>query len=475
MGLVHHPNLVTDGLVGCWDAANRKSYPGTGDDWGDVGNGATATGDTSVAPLFSSEPWAGTFLLDGTDDYFAIPDADLEVVGAFTFSIWLRFTDAVPNASQGYVTFTIRGGSGWDAEFAMAMINYNWLFQTVRVGCKGLSSQMARWNANKYSPNQNKNVWRNYCAVYNGSDPDVAANFKFYFDGVDAGTHDAQYNWGVTNNETRWAKDGSDYGYMGGYLGTIHLHDRALTAAEIKQNYEALKPRFEPRITKSGMFANWDAGDPESYVGGTTLKDTANHYDGTFVNNGSGGDVSFDSANGGSLVFDGSDDYVNITTLPDCSSLARSAIIWLSVDDWPTSGSPVYAPFQSATDQFNIGFGITDGKIYFNGGGGTASTAQIDVTLSPVPADGEWICWAMTIDSSGNIVAMYRNAVALSETANSSGPTIRTGTTIGCRLNSSTVENPLDGKVGSVRLYTKTLSAAEIMDNFQKTRGRFGV
>ena len=145
------------------------------------------------------------------------------------------------------------------------------------------------------------------------------------------------------------------------------------------------------------------------------------------------------------------------------------------MDDWPTSGSPVYAPFQSATDQFNIGFGITDGKIYFNGGGGTASTAQIDVALSPVPADGEWICWAMTIDSSGNIVAMYRNAVALSETANSSGPTIRTGTTIGCRLNSSTVENPLDGKVGSVRLYTKTLSAEEIMENFQKTRGRFGV
>ena len=76
----------------------------------------------------------------------------------------------------------------------------------------------------------------------------------------------------------------------------------------------------------------WDAGDPASYPGGTTLKDTANHYDGTFVNNGSGGDVSFDSANGGSLVFDGSDDYVNITTLPDYSGTARSAIIWFNVD-----------------------------------------------------------------------------------------------------------------------------------------------
>ena len=164
---------------------------------------------------------------------------------------------------------------------------------------------------------------------------------------------------------------------------------------------------------------------------------------------------------------------MNITTLPDCSSLARSAIIWLSVDDWPTGWSPVYTPFSSPDDQFNISFGITNSSMYFNGGGSTASTAQIRVDFSPVPADGAWICWAMTIDSSGDIVAMYRNAVALSETANSSGPTIRTGTTIGCRLNSSTVENPLDGKIGSVRLYTKTLSAAEILDNYNATKGRF--
>jgi len=167
---------------------------------------------------------------------------------------------------------------------------------------------------------------------------------------------------------------------------------------------------------------------------------------------------------------------VNITTLPNCSSLARSAIIWVAVDDWPTSDVP-QTPFQSAADQFDISFGVTLSAIYFNGGGSTASTAQKYVTLSPVPADGAWICWAMTIDSSGDIVAMYRNGAALSESGNSGGFNIKEKTTIGCRIgtNGSSVENSLEGKVGSVRLYTKTLSAAEIMDNFQKTRGRFGV
>ena len=153
--------------------------------------------------------------------------------------------------------------------------------------------------------------------------------------------------------------------WWNGYLALAHIYNRALSADEVSQNYESLKPRFEPRITKSGMFANWDAGDPESYNGGTIWKDTANHYDGTFVNNGSGGDISFDSANGGSLVFDGSDDYVNITTLPDYSGTARSAIIWLAMDSWSTDWSTVSTPFQSATDQFCVSFGQGNNSMYW--------------------------------------------------------------------------------------------------------------
>ena len=147
----------------------------------------------------------------------------------------------------------------------------------------------------------------------------------------------------------------------------------------------------------------------------------------------------------------------------------------MAVDDLPTRDVP-QTPFQSAADQFDISFGVTLNAIYFNGGGSTASTAQKYVTLAPVPADGAWICWAMTIDSSGDIVAMYRNAVALTAGGNSSGFTIKEKTTIGCRIgtNGSSVENSLEGKVGSLRLYTKTLSTAEVLDNYQKTKARFG-
>ena len=36
MGLVHNTNVVSDGLVCCWDAANKRSYPGAGTTWTDL-------------------------------------------------------------------------------------------------------------------------------------------------------------------------------------------------------------------------------------------------------------------------------------------------------------------------------------------------------------------------------------------------------------------------------------------------------
>ena len=36
MGTTYNPAIVTDGLVLCLDAANKRSYPGTGTTWSDL-------------------------------------------------------------------------------------------------------------------------------------------------------------------------------------------------------------------------------------------------------------------------------------------------------------------------------------------------------------------------------------------------------------------------------------------------------
>ena len=468
MGLVHHPNVVTDGLIGCWDAANKRSYPGAGSTLIDLAgsNSATLNYDTEFADVNG-----GAIYLDGTEDNVTVPIIDGQ--NGFSFSIWLYFV-AIP--TNNYTCFSIYNGGG--AEFMFYIMETSAHTTSYMLGRRGAGTGNTLTSTNTaYQPSSNLDKWVHYCATYNGGGATTVGNYKVYFNGQVTDINLVEnFGGGGNQDPMKWGQDASGAGDLDGYMGHVAFYNRPLSADEVSQNYESLKPRFEPRITTDGLFASWDAGDPNSYSGGTTLKDTANNYDGTFVNNGSGGDISFDSANGGSLVFDGSDDYVNITTLPNCSSLARSAIIWVAVDDWPTSDVP-QTPFQSAADQFDISFGVTSSGIYFNGGGSTASTAQKYVTLSPVPADGAWICWAMTIDSSGDIVAMYRNGVALTASGTSAGFSIKNKTTIGCRINTdnTTIQNPLDGKVGSLRLYTKTLSSAEIMDNFQKTRGRFGV
>ena len=66
MGLVHHTNIVTDGLVACWDAGNRRSYPGTGTSWTALGAGSAGT--LANTPSFVDGKM-GYITFDGTDDY----------------------------------------------------------------------------------------------------------------------------------------------------------------------------------------------------------------------------------------------------------------------------------------------------------------------------------------------------------------------------------------------------------------------
>ncbi len=65
MGLIHSPSIVTDGLVLCLDAANSRSYPGTGATWTDLKGGNNGTLENG--PTFDAAN-GGSIVFDGTDD-----------------------------------------------------------------------------------------------------------------------------------------------------------------------------------------------------------------------------------------------------------------------------------------------------------------------------------------------------------------------------------------------------------------------
>jgi len=67
MGLSHSPRIVTDGLVLCLDAANPKSYPGTGTTWTDLSSNAYSI--TAVNGVGYSSSNGGYLTFDGLDDH----------------------------------------------------------------------------------------------------------------------------------------------------------------------------------------------------------------------------------------------------------------------------------------------------------------------------------------------------------------------------------------------------------------------
>jgi hypothetical protein len=72
------PNVVENGLIGCWDAANYKSYPGSGTAWIDL-SGSGANGTLTNGPTFTP----GYVTFDGVNDYFitgAVPNINTSAI-----------------------------------------------------------------------------------------------------------------------------------------------------------------------------------------------------------------------------------------------------------------------------------------------------------------------------------------------------------------------------------------------------------
>jgi hypothetical protein len=411
---------------------------------------------------------------------------DIDGAGGFTFDIWLYFLGM--DSSSKYTVFSLHNsGGGTGEEFTFWIMDLATHGYTGRCGKRkttaGAASANRRSNDPALQPSANVGKWANWCFTYSGGDAAVYSSYKIYYNGEekDDGTMGGPGNDGSAN-ANRWGLDSNDYGDFDGYIGRVALYNKELTAAEILQNHEATKPRFEPRIAKRGMNLNFDAGDPASYPGGTSWKDTANGLSTTFHNM----DASnFNSSNGGYFDFDGTDEWM---TAPH-SPLFQSAIAdqgtfaaWFNIDaaEADNADVPIWCGSRNASKltwsmaQFNSNKTMHFGA-YIGGwiaAGETATALSYDT----------WYYVVFTWDKANTQVKSYING-ALDDTDSTSSTSMTTSTTgdlgIGASLysinNGSTPNDFLNGFLGVLQLYDSVLSAAEIMDNFEKTRGRFGV
>ena len=208
-------------------------------------------------------------------------------------------------------------------------------------------------------------------------------------------------------------------------------------------------------VVQSGLVLNLDAGVLSSYPGsGNTWTDlSGNGNTGTLNNMQVPGDYT--STNGGILTFDGSNEYVS-STLPALTSYTTSAWVRLRI---PNAGE--YQLLQT----FNDGFGmsvLTNKFFTYNGGNNFGQTVANDV----------WYNWVVTsTNTPSNSTKIIINTI-VDGTFSSYGAISSGAIALAGYVGQSRY---LNADISSFTVYNRVLTAAEIVQNFNATRSRYGI
>ena len=232
MAFNYSPKIITDGLVLYLDAANTRSYPTTGTIWSDLSrnnnNGTLINGST-----FNSSN-GGSIVFDGLDDYVELGTISNSSNPLMLNGSSLTLSGVVKKISGGDTFQRVIDKSIGTA----ASGGYSMWVDNERLG---YSVAGRNWwtNLTNSSP---LNVWNHINIVA------TSTSIVAYVNGVEllgtffAGTFQTPPNTSANLRVGTW------YNLTGrefkGNIAQVSIYNRALSATEILQNYNAIKGRY---------------------------------------------------------------------------------------------------------------------------------------------------------------------------------------------------------------------------------------
>ena len=215
------PNIVEDGLVIALDAGNTKSYPGSGTTWKNMATEGSF-GDATLKTGGGRNTYSSN-----NGGYFSLPESFIPNPGSspfttFTYSVWCR----TPNIS-GYQSMIDQG-------------NDNFLFALY-------DDELIIYDPNEFVSDTTfaavVDTWYNFVVTHTHTGP-----INFYVDGELIYTSSS---YSTSHNFDDWSFGGGsiDADSTGdevwdGDISSISIYNRSLTAAEVQQNFNALRGRF---------------------------------------------------------------------------------------------------------------------------------------------------------------------------------------------------------------------------------------
>jgi len=219
MAFGNGPRIVTNGLIVSLDAADRNSYPGSGTSWSDL-SGNNNNGTLVNSPTFSSAN-GGSIVFNGTNQY--VTDTINIANTAFTIICWV-YSNVTPTSDT---VFSIGTGAATRQALHLRMVtNTSFLFGLYNDDLSAtVTGVTGVWNclADTLTTGFVQSIYQN--GIFNTSR-----------------TAGGYYTGNTTCNIGRWANDSAEY--VNGNIPIVQVYNRALSATEIQQNYDAQKSRF---------------------------------------------------------------------------------------------------------------------------------------------------------------------------------------------------------------------------------------
>jgi len=341
----------------------------------------------------------------------------------FTLEVWVNY---LPNATS-YVPLLSKEDS---PGFGYALkVDETYGYQPYLI-ITGTTSAYRYANVNI-----NDGVWHHIVGVAKAS----STTIDMYVDGVLINGVANIPSWAGTAT-TNALRLGKNYGsaFFKGKLSNSKIYNKALSAAEVAQNYEAQKSKFANTIVQQGLVLNLDAGNIYSYAGaGTTWYDVSGNTK-DFIIDGSG--ITYNSGGYFTLADGGITRSATITNSTTCT-----VVVWIRTTDTQA------LIFKGNTTSFYLAAYYV-GQGFYNENCGTP-TYWID-TISvanpnPTYLDGNWHMWEMKNVNFSSWTSFEFNKYS--------------GYTFG------------NGAVGQIMIYDRNLSSGESLQIYNATKGRFGL
>jgi hypothetical protein len=438
-----YEQIDADNLRVYLDANQSISYPTTQSTWYDLsGYNQNFTLYNGLQTSWNTNGW---FAFDQTDDYA------LNTTVPFQSSSGSIVVTCYPNSGlyDDYIA-----GVGGDLTIggsrAIGIISNVWWFvgygSSTQDYQSGISVNFNRWSQVTYT-------WNNTT--------EITASVNGVFETVTRSGLVTPTGVNFTLGRPPWNNAGSTWG---GNLAKVQFYPKALTQAEILQNY------YGGPIVTNGLIYAIDAGNLVSYPkSGTTVYPLTGSNTDTLTNG-----VGFSPINDGIWTFDGVDDYIDLSADPwPANAFTNDSVsIWFKFSNYGV----ILA--QNAAPTLNVGSYVPaiyiDTSFYlrtsmFWGG----STGNQSVSPSPLSIN-TW--YNVTLTNGSNTQKTYLNGeliATLSKTqASYAGVyyyTLGAGVWDGWGGITGQV-GYLQGQIANLYYYDKELTAAEVLQNYNATK-----